>query len=71
MWFWYVKLFKHEWRIYTWFPLQYYIDILEFHGRFDIEMDEETQPNFSGERAEIPTTLIPSPPQENNAQGGQ
>ena len=44
---------------------------MEFHGRFDIEMDEETQPNLSGERAEIPTTLIPSPRQENNAQGGQ
>ncbi|CAK7325907.1 unnamed protein product [Dovyalis caffra] len=39
--------------------------------RFDIEGDEETQVNFTSvDHMEIPTTLIPSPPRQDEAQRG-
>ncbi|KAJ6309428.1 hypothetical protein OIU77_015227 [Salix suchowensis] len=40
--------------------------------RFDIEGDEETQVNFtSADHMDIPTTLIPSPNEQDEAQRGQ
>lgn len=40
--------------------------------RFDIEGDEDTQMNFtSGEHTQIPTTLKPSPPPQEEPQRGQ
>ncbi|KAL5799674.1 hypothetical protein ACOSQ4_032558 [Xanthoceras sorbifolium] len=39
--------------------------------RFDIEGDEDTQPNFtSGEHTQMPTSLIPSPPHQDEPQRG-
>ncbi|GKV28257.1 hypothetical protein SLEP1_g37336 [Rubroshorea leprosula] len=48
---------------------------MEFYNRyerFDIEGDEETQMNnTSGEPTQMPSTLVPSPPQKDSPQGGQ
>lgn len=56
-------------------PMLYYILIhypFFIICRFDIEGDEETQLNFtSGEHTQIPTTLIPSPPLQDEPQRGR
>lgn len=50
--------------------------VIQYHlwmvCRFDIEGDEDTQMNFtSGEHTQIPTTLKPSPPPQEEPQRGQ